>query len=403
MLMISNRAQNVIDSPIRKFLPKVLETEAKGIEVLKINVGDPDIETPRVFWEGLKAYKKPNIGYAPSTGIKEHVAAWIQYFKNQGIILEPKNIIPTTGCAEAISFAMMAVADMDEEIIVFEPLYTSYKGFAMMAGIKLIPVTLKIENNFALPNVEEIERKITSKTRAIVVVNPNNPTGSLLSAAEIKTIISVAVKHNLFIIADETYREIVFSGQPKSFLEFSEARENIIALDSISKKFSCPGVRIGCVASYNERFMKGVLKFAMIRLSAPTLGQYASMPLLRNSKNLIAGLVEEYRKRRDVVYSALTKMESVVAREPQGAFYIMARFPVEDAENFVKFLITDFSYNNKTVLITPAEDFYITKNAGRDEIRIAYVLSSGKLSEAMEVISRGLSAFRGYQHLYDYY
>lgn len=393
MLKISRRAKSILASPIRKFLPMVLEAEKKGIRVYKINVGDPDIPVPKEFWEGLNRYKEKTIGYAPSTGIREHTEAWVEYYKKFGIHLESKNIIPTVGCAEAILLSLMAVADPGDEVIVFEPMYTSYKGFASMCNIKLVPVTMQIENNFSLPNEPEIVKKITKKTKAIVVINPNNPTGSVLSKNEMDTIVGIATKYNLYIIADETYREIVFLGKPTTFLSYENAKENVIALDSISKKFSCPGTRIGSVASFNEDLMRAILKFAMVRLSAPTLEQYGAIPLLLNAPRLTQEVTKEYKKRRDIVYGALRKIPGIVCKEPQGALYIIAKLPIANAEDLVEFFLKRFSYQNKTVLVTPAEDFYITKGLGMNEIRIAYVLNAKALADAMEVFQKGLEAY----------
>ncbi|KKQ57351.1 MAG: Aminotransferase class I and II [Parcubacteria group bacterium GW2011_GWA2_38_13] len=393
MLHVSHRANSVLASPIRKFLPMVLDAEKKGIHVYKINVGDPDIFVPKEFWRGLKMYKEKTIGYAPSTGIREHTEAWVKYYKRIGIKLEPKNIIPTVGCAEAILLAMMAVADPGDEVIVFEPMYTSYKGFASMSNITLVPITLKIENNFSLPDESEIVKKITKRTKAIIVINPNNPTGSILSKKEMDMIVRIAVKHNLYIIADEAYREIVFSQKPTTFLSYINAKENIIVLDSISKKFSCPGTRIGSVASFNEDFMRAILKFAMVRLSAPTLEQYGAIPLLLNAPRLTKEVTKEYKKRRDIVYKGLKKIPGVFCTEPKGALYIIAKLPIANAEGLVEFLLKKFSYKNKTVLVTPAEDFYITKGLGRNEIRIAYVLNTKALKDAMDILQRGIRNF----------
>jgi len=393
MPKVSQRAQNIIASPIRKFLPLMLRAEAKGIKVFKLNVGDPDIEPSPIFWRAIKNYKQKTLGYAPSPGIKEHTQAWMKYYRGFGVKLKPENVIPTVGGAEAILMALMAVADTGDEVIVFEPFYSSYKGFAAMADIKLTPVALKIENNFALPPNQEIIKKINRKTKAIVIINPNNPTGTAFNKKELQNIISIAKKYNLFLISDETYREILFSGQPTSLLQFPSAKDRAIIVDSASKRFSCPGARIGCVASLNMQIMGAILKFAMARLSAPTLEQYGLIPMLKNSKSYTKKITVEYRKRRDIVYSALQKMPGVVCREPQGAFYIIVRLPVKNAEDFVRFMLTKFSYKGKTVMVTPAQDFYMSKGLGRNEIRIAYVLNVRALTEAMTVLQKGLEEY----------
>jgi aspartate aminotransferase len=307
--------------------------------------------------------------------------------------LPTANIIPTVGCAEAIVLALQAVADSGDEVLVFEPLYVSYKSFSIMTGIKLVPVTLPIENNFALPDPFAIESKITGRTKAIVIINPDNPTGKLWSEGEIGILLDIAKKHNLFIISDETYREIRFSGQSYCMLSNPDARENSILVDSCSKRFSMPGARIGCLASFNDEVMQSVLKFAQARLSAPTLEQYGTIPLLENSRSYTDMVQKEYLKRRDTVSAGLSEIPGVVFKPAQGAFYQAVKLPVVEAEDFVKFMISEFSYEKQTVMVTPMQDFYITPGLGRNEIRIAYVLNSEDLKRAMYILRLGLEAY----------
>ena len=389
----SKRTKKLISSPIRKFLPLVLAAEKKGIEVLKINVGDPDIIPPAQFLQTIKKYNQKNIGYAPSPGIASHVDAWVKYYNSFGVKLKPENIVPTVGGAEAILLSLLATTDSGDEVIVFEPFYASYKGFATMAGIKLVPVTLKIENNFKLPTDSEILKKITKKTKAIVVINPNNPTGTVFSETEIKRIIKIAKKHNLFIISDETYREIVFESKPTSLLKFNSARDNTIIVDSASKRFSMPGARIGCIASYNKEIMQSVLKLAMVRLSVPTLEQYGLIPLLKNSKSYTKKITAEYKKRRDVIYNGLSKIPGIECQKPQGAFYFTVKLPIKNSEDFIKWLLTKFSYQGTTMLLTPACEFYATKGLGKNQVRIAYVLNTKKLKLAMTILQNALKQY----------
>ncbi|PIR93431.1 aspartate aminotransferase [Candidatus Falkowbacteria bacterium CG10_big_fil_rev_8_21_14_0_10_43_10] len=393
MPKISRRGQNIFSSPIRKFLPLVLEAEKRGIKVFKINVGDPDIAPPASFFPAIRSYQKKILPYAPSPGIKEHTAAWVKYYRGFGLKLKPADIIPTMGGAEAILLAITAVADPGDEFLIFEPFYASYKGFATMSGVKLTPVTLKVENNFALPPIKEIKSKINRRTRGIIIINPNNPTGMLWAKKDLAVLVKIAREHNIFIISDETYREIIFQGKPVSILQLPRAKDCAIVVDSASKRFSCPGARIGCVASYNKEAMRSILKFAMTRLSVPTLEQIGLVPALSNAGPYTKKIAAEYKKRRDVVLNALKKMPGVVCREPQGAFYIIAKLPVKNAEDFVKFMLTGFNYNKNTVMVTPAEDFYITKGLGRDEVRIAFVLNIKELKEAMEILAKGLAAY----------
>lgn len=393
-LSVSKRGQNVIASPIRKFLPLMQAAEAKGVKVFKINVGDPDLEPDPSFLRSIKAYPYKTIFYAPSPGMVLHMQAWQKYYRQFGVSLEVKEMVPTLGCAEAIMLAILAVADPGDELLVFEPLYSSYKSFAVMAGIKLNAVTLPIEKNFALPAAAEIEKKITKKTKAIVVINPDNPTGKLWSDAELNAVISIAKKHKLFIISDETYREIRFDGKkPVCLFTKKAAWPNIIVCDSVSKRFSMPGARIGCISSKNPEVMSTVLKFAQSRLSAGTLEQVGLLPLLNNSKPYVSKAVKEYQKRQKVVAQGLAKIKGAVFKPAMGAFYQAVGLPVDDAEEFVKFMIGKFSYQGKTVMVTPMQDFYITKGLGKNQIRIAYVLNTTDLKQAMDVLRRGVEAY----------
>lgn len=393
-LEVSKRGQNVIASPIRKFLPLMQAAEARGTKVFKINVGDPDLEPDPRFLDEVRKYHEPTIGYAPSPGIVAHMQAWQKYYEQWGVRLELNQMLPTVGCAEAIMLAILAVADPGDEVLVFEPLYTSYKSFSVMAGIKLNTVTLPIENNFALPTSDIIEKQITPKTKAVVVINPDNPTGKLWSADELDRIIELAKKHNLFIISDETYREIRFDGQqPVCLLTREDARDYIILCDSVSKRFSMPGARIGCISSFNAEVMSTVLKFAQSRLSAGTLEQHGLISLLSDSAPYVNTAVAEYHKRQKVVAEGLAKIDGAVFKPSMGAFYQAVELPVDDSEEFVKFMIGQFSYEGKTVMVTPMKDFYITPGLGTKQIRIAYVLNTKDLAEAMDVLKRGVEAY----------
>jgi aspartate aminotransferase len=393
-LQVSRRGQNVIASPIRKYLPLMQAAQAKGTEVFRLNVGDPDLSIPPKFLRTIRKYDLQTLSYAPSPGIPQHTAAWQKYFTQFGVDLPLANIIPTVGCGEAIMLAMLAVADPGDEIIVFEPLYSSYKSFSVMAGITLAPITLLIEKNFAMPKPQEIEARITGRTRAIVVINPDNPTGKLWSAAELKALTQIAKRHNLFVIADETYREIRFSGEPYCLLSDKGARKHVILTDSVSKRFSMPGARVGCLASFNADVMQVVLKFAQARLSVGTLEQLGLVPLLNNSAPYVNKVVKEYRKRQAIVANGLSKIEGAVFKPAQGAFYQVVGLPIEDAEAFVRFMIGEFSYRGQTVMVTPMRDFYISEGRGLNEIRIAYVLNVQQLRQAMEVLRRGVEAYR---------
>jgi aspartate aminotransferase len=367
-LKVSNRAHNVIASPIRKFLPFMQQAEKEGVKVYKVNVGDPDLEVPPAFLKTVKDYAVKTLGYAPSPGITAHMQAWQKYYKQFGVSVE---------------------------LIVFEPLYASYKSFSVMTGIKLVPVTLPLKNNFVLPDISVVEKKISKKTKAIVVINPDNPTGKLWSKKELDGIIGLAKKHNLFIISDETYREIRFDGKKgECLLTRKDARQNIIVCDSVSKRFSMPGARIGCIVSFNPEVMSSVLKFAQARLSAGTLEQLGTIPLLSNSAPYVNRAVAEYKKRQKVVATGLSKIKGAIFKPSMGAFYQAVQLPVESSEDFVKFMISKFRHNKQTVMVTPMQDFYITPGLGKSEIRIAYVLNTKDLATAMDLLRRGVEEYQ---------
>lgn len=393
--LVSQRGQNVIASPIRKFLPFMQATKARGVKVYQLNSGDPDLEVPTAFFERLSQFPGKNLNYAPSPGMRDHVAAWIKYYAQFGVNLTEAELLPTVGCAEAILFAMMAVADVGDSLLVFEPLYVSYKSFATMIGVNLIPITLKNADGLALPASAEIESKITPQTKAIVLINPDNPTGKLWTDAELDIMIHIAKKHNLFLISDETYREIRFTGKASSLLARKDTHDFTILVDSVSKRFSMPGARVGCIASHRPDVMAAILKFAQARLSVGTLEQYALIPLLDNSPQYTQPVQAEYQRRRDVVYQALAAMPGVVCAKPEGAFYIFASLPVDSAEKFVRFLISDFSDQNETVMLSPMQDFYLTPNLGGNEVRIAYVLNVQDLTRAMDIVSKALKVYPG--------
>jgi len=393
MLKISNRANDITASPIRKFLPLLESAQKRGIKIYKLNVGDPDIKPPAVFFNQIRKNSGGNLGYAPSPGIESHTKAWIKFFSNFKIKFNKKNIIPTVGASEAIIFAMAAVADPGDEIIVFEPLYASYKNFAAMLNIKLVPIRLRMENNFNLPEIAQIEKRITKKTKAIAIINPNNPTGTMFAPEKLKQLGRLANKKNIFIISDETYREIIFSGQPISIFNISGMKKNGILVDSASKRFSMPGARVGCIASYNEDIMAAILRMAQARLSVPSLEQYGLVPILNHPHAYIKKIKAEYKRRRDVVYNSLKSMPGVECCQPQAAFYIIARLRLKNAEDLVRFMLNDFNYKGQTVMMTPAEDFYITAGMGRNEIRLAYVLKTSELKKAMNVLKTGLDQY----------
>lgn len=393
-MKLSKRVQQTPASPIRKFAPLQKQAEESGKKVYRLNIGQPDLPTPKKITKTFKHFKGKIVLYAPSQGMPETVSAWQRYYLSHGIHVREEDIIVTMGGSEALLFSMLAVADPGDEIIVFEPFYPNFAGFAAMAGVKLIPITTDIDSGFALPPREEIEKYITDKTRAILVNNPNNPTGAVYTFAQLQDLVSCAYKNDLYIIADEVYREFIFNNTPvTSLLEFPEVEDRVIVIDSVSKRFNHCGGRVGCLVSRNKDINAAILKFGQARLSVPTLEQLSVIPLLNSSKEYTESVRDKYRVRRDIVFQELSKIDGVVCTEPQGAFYITAQLPIEDAEDFVAWLLTDFEHNGKTVMVTPGAGLYMTEGKGKNEVRIAFVLSEDDLRDAMEVFKKGLDAY----------
>lgn len=394
MFKISKRAKSTPFSPIRKLTPLARKAKKEGVEIFELNIGQPDFETPCEIKKALCQYQScgpENIPYAPSEGIYKTILAWQKYYQDNGIKVNPKNIIITTGGSEAIIFAMTVIADPGDEIIVFEPFYANYKGYAKLSGIKLKPVTLSVKNGFHLPPQSEIISKITKKTKAILVCNPSNPTGVILSKKEIEMIVKIAKKYKLFVLSDEAYREFVFNGTKHiSFMKFPQIKNQVILLDSVSKRFNACGLRIGVLVSKNRKIIESVLKFAQARLSVATTEQLSVIPLLLNSKTYTKNLIAKYKRRREVVFKFLKEIKGAVFSKPEGAFYVIVKLPVDSSEKFCRWLLEKFRYKNKTVSLAPASDFYMTSGLGKNEVRIAYVLNEKKLAEAMEILERAI-------------
>lgn len=394
-LISSKRGKIAPYSPIRKFVPYLEEAKKKGIEVFEIHIGQPDLSTPKEILKNLRNFKGERLVYTNSLGPEELRKAWQKYFQDNNIHFELSEIIATIAGSEAILFAICAVCDPGEKILTFEPMYPNYLGYAVLAGITLEGVRLLPEKGYHLPPKKEIEKKIDKKTRAILFSNPNNPTGTVFTRQEIETIVKIAKKHNIFILSDETYREFVYDGKKHySPISFPDGKDRTIILESVSKKFSACGARIGCLACKNKEIIEAVAKFAQARLSLPEAEAMAVIPLLKNSKKYTTKVAKEYKKRRDTVFSALKKIAGVFCLKPEGAFYIMVKLPVDDSEKFSKWLLTDFSYNKKTVMVAPGAGFYLTKGLGNNEVRIAFVLSSEKLKEAIALLKIALEKYQ---------
>lgn len=393
-ITISNRAINTPASAIRKLVPLSDRAKKRGVKVYHLNIGQPDLPTPREILSKIRNFSEPTLEYAPSTGMLETVLAWQKFYGDKGLKFDVGDILVTSGGSEGLIFAFFTVADPGDELIVFEPFYTSYAIIAAMGNITLRPVRTKVEEGFHLPAQKVIEKAINRKTKGIVVCNPNNPTGTLYTPEEVKMLAQLASKHNLFIISDETYQEIVFDGKKVlPFALFPKLERQLIIVDSVSKRFNSCGARVGCVVSPNSEVMQAVLRFAQSRLSVATVDQLALVPLLTHYKEYTDKIKKIYQSRRDTVVAELKRIPGVTAVAPEGAFYIIPKLPIEDSDDFAAFLLNDFSDKKETVMVAPATGFYATAGLGRNEIRIAYVLEEKKLERAMELLGLAIKKY----------
>ncbi len=393
-MKLSGRSVVMPASPIRKLAPLADAAKKHGIHVYHLNIGQPDIETPREFFDALSKFDSKVLAYGPSGGIVQLRLAIVDYLAGYGIDVDLDEVWVTTGGSEAIQFAFWATTDPGDEVIVFEPFYTNYNGYAAATGVKLVPVHLSIDNDFRLPPREEIEKLITPKTKAILICTPNNPTGTILSKEEMFVLGQIVRDNDLYLISDEVYREFVYdSKEHSSALTLPDIDDRVIVTDSISKRFSACGARVGFVVSRNKELMSAMLKFAQARLCPPTLEQYGALACFRNMHRFMKPMISEYDRRRKVLTEELSKIPGVTVPTPEGAFYTVVKLPVEDAEHFAAWLLTDFSRERKTVMVAPAAGFYATKGAGKDEVRIAYVLEEKALRDAIKLLGEALKAY----------
>jgi aspartate aminotransferase len=381
-------------SPIRKLVPLGDAAKKRGTHVYHLNIGQPDIETPAEFFAAVRDFKEKVVAYSNSKGIELFIESLARYYRRVGIDVSPKEILITTGGSEAITFAMMAVAEPGDEIIVFEPFYTNYNGFAIMSGITLVPIATKAEDGFHLPPKEVIERYITPRTRAVIVCNPNNPTGTVLTDDELDMVRDLSLSHGLYILADEVYREFTYEGHAKSFMQLEGIEDRTILMDSLSKRYSLCGGRMGCIVSRNQKLNDVFLRFGQARLCTATLEQVASAALVDAGDAYFAPMIKEYRERRDATYEELLKIPGVVCRKPSGAFYIMAKLPIDDVEDFASWMLTDFQDNGETTMVAPGPGFYATPGSGRNEVRLAYVLNAPECRRAVQILALGVEAYR---------
>jgi aspartate aminotransferase len=393
-IKVSHRAESMPYSAIRKLVPFAEQAKKQGTHVFHLNIGQPDIETPVEIFEAIAQYREKVLSYGPSGGILDLRVAVVDYHRRFGFDLDIDSVWITTGGSEAIIFAMMTVCDPGDEIIVFEPFYTNYNGFAVMSEVTLVPVTTTVEHGFHLPDKAAIESKITDRTRAILINTPNNPTGTVLSEEEMFIINQICKKHGLFLLSDEVYREFVYEGSGQiSALSLSEMKDRVIVMDSISKRFSACGARVGSIISYNKKIMDRILKFGQARLCPPTLEQIGAVAAYKHIEKYIKPMVDEYKKRRDVLFEGLRSITGVLCYKPEGAFYTVARLPVKDTDHFCQWLLTDFHHKKKTVMLAPANGFYATPGKGMDEVRIAYVLKEDDLREAIGILATALKTY----------
>ncbi|CAM1333356.1 pyridoxal phosphate-dependent aminotransferase [Tenacibaculum aestuariivivum] len=394
MPSISLKGNSMPQSPIRKLVPFAEAAKKNGTKVYHLNIGQPDIKTPQVALDAVKNNTIKVLSYARSEGSEQYRTKLAAYYAKNNIHVTANNIIATTGGSEALLFTIGSITDPGDEIIIPEPFYANYNGFSTASGVKVVPVISKIENNFALPAIEDFEKLITPKTKAILICNPGNPTGYLYSATEIEKLKQIVLKHDLFLIADEVYREFTYDGEKhNSVMTLDGLEQNAIVIDSVSKRYSMCGARIGCIVSRNEEFINTALKFAQARLSPPTYALLASEAALDTPQSYFDEVIEEYQERRNTLISELQKIDGVKVANPKGAFYCVAELPVADADHFAQWLLEEFNDNNETIMVAPASGFYSTPGEGKNQIRMAYVLNKVDLIRSVEILKIALQQY----------
>jgi aspartate aminotransferase len=395
MPLISSKGKNMPESPIRKLVPYAEKAAQLGKKIYYLNIGQPDIKSPKIAMDAVANCGIDVLAYSRSEGSETYREKISNYYKKNNIQVESNQIIVTTGGSEALLFAMGTICDQDDEIIIPEPFYANYNGFATASGVNIVPVISKIEDNFALPPISEFEKLITPKTKAIIICNPGNPTGYLYSKDEIKKLAKIVLKHNLFLVADEVYREFTYDGDEHySILQEDTLSENGIIVDSVSKRYSMCGARIGCLVSKNKEVIATALKFAQARLSPPTFAQIASEAALDTPQSYFEDVIKEYKDRRNTLIENLQQIPGVKVGVPKGAFYCIVELPVENSDHFAQWLLEDFDYNGETIMVAPAAGFYSTNGVGLNQIRIAYVLKKEDLISSVEILRRALKEYR---------
>ncbi len=394
--MISNKGKSIPISPIRKLIPYADEAKSRGIHVYHLNIGQPDVKTPDLIFDSIRNFNQEVLSYGPSQGtpiLREAIAKYLNDDFSLDVGME--DVLITTGGSEAVLFLMLATLNPGDEILIPEPFYANYNSIICIVGANIAPITTSVEDGFHLPPREKIESLITDKTKALLVCSPNNPTGTVLRSDEMKMAVDIAVDNDLWLFSDEVYREIIFDGKERfSFLSFKSAQDRIAVADSISKRFSCCGARIGFVVTKNKELYKTLLRFGMARLCPPTIEQYGARAGFERRHEFLEDMVGEYEHRRNVIYEEIQKIEGVFTLKPEGAFYTVVKLPVEDSEEFIRWMLTSFSKDGKTTMLAPASGFYGTPGKGKNEARIAYVLKEDDLRSAMKILREGLYAFK---------
>lgn len=395
MPSISNKGLLMPQSPIRKLVPYAEAAKKKGTKVYHLNIGQPDIKTPKIALDAVKNNRIEVLSYARSEGSEEYREKLSGYYRKNKIKVEASNIIATTGGSEALLFTIGSISDPGDEIIIPEPFYANYNGFSTASGVKVVPVISKIEHNFSLPKIEDFEQLITPKTKAILICNPGNPTGYLYSKDEIKKLKELVLKHDLFLIADEVYREFAYDGNlHHSVMSESGLEQHAIMIDSVSKRYSMCGARIGCIVSKNSEFINTALKFAQARLSPPTYALIASEAALDTPDEYFKEVIDEYVERRNTLITELTKIEGVKVANPKGAFYCIVQLPVDDTDHFARWMLENFHYQNETLMVAPASGFYSTTGEGKNQVRIAYVLEKQELIKCAKILKIALKTYK---------
>ena len=396
MLTLSQKAIEMPASPIRKLVPYAEAAKKRGVKVFHLNIGQPDIDSPECVMEAIRNIRLNNLAYANSGGIESYRKGLAGYYNKIGIGVESSDIIVTTSGSEAVLFAMAVLCNPGDEVVVMEPFYTNYRAFAVQTGVTLVPISTKIDDGFQVPPIEEFDKYITPKTKAILICNPGNPTGTLYSKESMLKLGEIVKKHDIYLLSDEFYREFCYSDEPHfSAMQIPGLEQNVLLLDSVSKRYSMCGARIGCIVSKNKEVMAAIMKFAMSLLCSPTVEQIAAEAALDTPAEYFAAVKAEYIHRRDVMCEMLNKIPGVFTPKPMGAFYTIARLPVDSAENFAKWMLEEFNYNGETTMVAPAAGFYASEGRGTDEVRLAYVLKVEDIEHAIKCLEEGLKVYPG--------